>query len=395
MKRIVPLILLIITISILFYGCSKTNDNSYVVSGKVLLNDDTPLEGVLIDCGAQYGTTVTDSTGNWSKTISDNVSVTPKKIGLTFTPFHYTETGKMYTANQTYSTVTYASNDINFEAAPYSGGKIAFYNKQDIYLMNDNGSSIINLTNNEWQINSLDPALSPDGTKICYVEDNSFDQNRPYNIELYTMNVDGSNRTRLTTNTAVDRNPKWSPDGTKIAFNSRYLTASTEITEIKILDLTSNVSSTLAVGGSPTWSPTGDKLAYVDQTGIVTINSDGSNKATIFSRSSNSIGDPAWSPDGAKITFPLGTLLGSVVVCSDLYTIDTNGSNLTQLTFNSNKELAGNPAWSRDSNKIVFDFYSDPYPQSRGLQVMNANGTGLKQLLSPPYSNATYPSWSN
>ncbi|MCX6008787.1 MAG: hypothetical protein NTW48_01885, partial [Chloroflexi bacterium] len=47
-----------------------------------------------------------------------------------------------------------------------------------------------------------------------------FMSNRDDNWEIYVMNVDGSNQTRLTNNPANDKFPAWSPDGTKIAFDS-------------------------------------------------------------------------------------------------------------------------------------------------------------------------------
>ena len=39
----------------------------------------------------------------------------------------------------------------------------------------------------------------------------AFESSRDGNIEIYTMNADGSNQTRLTTNDAVDSSPVWSP----------------------------------------------------------------------------------------------------------------------------------------------------------------------------------------
>jgi Tol biopolymer transport system component len=39
------------------------------------------------------------------------------------------------------------------------------------------------------------------------------------NSEIYMMNPDGTDQTRLTNNDAIDINPSWSPDGEKIAFN--------------------------------------------------------------------------------------------------------------------------------------------------------------------------------
>ncbi len=58
------------------------------------------------------------------------------------------------------------------------------------------------------------PAWSPDGTKIA------FQSNRDGNYEIYVMNADGSNPTRLTNDPRSDLEPDWSPDGTKIVFAS-------------------------------------------------------------------------------------------------------------------------------------------------------------------------------
>ena len=49
----------------------------------------------------------------------------------------------------------------------------------------------------------------------------AFVSNEDGNQEIYVMNADGSNPTRLTNNSDVDFLPAWSPDGTSIAFVSR------------------------------------------------------------------------------------------------------------------------------------------------------------------------------
>src|SRR5918995_6094775 len=60
------------------------------------------------------------------------------------------------------------------------------------------------------------PAWSPDGTKIAFSR-----QVYPYTRdEIYVMNADGSGLTRLTNNDTEDSVPTWSPDGTRIAFSS-------------------------------------------------------------------------------------------------------------------------------------------------------------------------------
>jgi Tol biopolymer transport system component len=60
----------------------------------------------------------------------------------------------------------------------------------------------------------MSPAWSPDGTKIA------FDSNRGGNFEIYIMYADGTGVARLTNDPANDFAPTWSADGTMIAFDS-------------------------------------------------------------------------------------------------------------------------------------------------------------------------------
>jgi TolB protein len=73
----------------------------------------------------------------------------------------------------------------------------------EIYLMNADGSNQTRLTNNPasdgW------PCFSPDGTKIA------FESLRDGDPEIYVMNADGSNQTRITNNPAYDGHPSWGP----------------------------------------------------------------------------------------------------------------------------------------------------------------------------------------
>jgi Tol biopolymer transport system component len=61
------------------------------------------------------------------------------------------------------------------------------------------------------------PAPSPDGTKIAFM---SLDREGAGNWEIYVMDSNGGNVTRLTDNRANDGLPAWSPDGSTLAFAS-------------------------------------------------------------------------------------------------------------------------------------------------------------------------------
>jgi subtilisin family serine protease/Tol biopolymer transport system component len=86
-----------------------------------------------------------------------------------------------------------------FEAA----NSIWTYNR-----LSGNGLRLTNLTSD------FRPRFSPNGAKIV------FQSLRDGQFEIYVMNSDGTNQTRLTNNPAWDTAPAWSPDGTKILFTS-------------------------------------------------------------------------------------------------------------------------------------------------------------------------------
>lgn len=83
---------------------------------------------------------------------------------------------------------------------------------EDIFLLDLETGEETQLTNNP-EDNDF-PAWSPDGSRI------TFETNRDGNYEIYVMNADGTEQTRLTNNEGNDRRPTWSPDGTQILFQS-------------------------------------------------------------------------------------------------------------------------------------------------------------------------------
>ena len=79
--------------------------------------------------------------------------------------------------------------------------KIVSSNGRDIFVMNADGSNLVQLTSNNGLNNN--PVWSPDGKKIA------FSSSRDGSMEIYVMNSDGSNQTNLTQNSGDDTAPTW------------------------------------------------------------------------------------------------------------------------------------------------------------------------------------------
>jgi Tol biopolymer transport system component len=196
------------------------------------------------------------------------------------------------------------------------GTKIAFQSNRngsypEIFIMNADGTNQANITNDP-NINDESPAWSPDGKKIAF----------RCHFNICTMNIDGTNRTQLTTTTggAIDQHPAWSPDGTKIAFDSNRQVGPFEIYAMNAdgtnLTRLTNNSSTDAF---PAWSPDGSQIAFqTDRDGhfqIYTMNADGTNQTRISNNSVDDF-DPDWQPIPTGYPRPRGAspLLVALVV---------------------------------------------------------------------------------
>jgi Tol biopolymer transport system component len=97
------------------------------------------------------------------------------------------------------------------------GGLIAFASLEgdyaNVYIVNSDGSGRRQLTDTD--AHNFYPRWSPDGTRIAFLSTRDGGAE-----EIYVMDSDGSNQRRLTTNDAFDGAPSWSPDGTQLVFAS-------------------------------------------------------------------------------------------------------------------------------------------------------------------------------
>lgn len=181
------------------------------------------------------------------------------------------------------------------------------------------------------------PSVSPDGQHVVFVKDVT----GAGAYDIWIMDIDGNNQQPLTSDTAFEDHPSWSPDGAQIVFERGY-------------------------------------RLYV-------MNADGSNPHNISAPDAIEDRWPSWSPDGTKILFVrrgFGT--------DHVYTIRPDGSTLTPLT--SGLDNDDFPAWSSDGTHVLFS-------SGRGgvlsIWSMLPDGSDVVRLsVGPPTPYDSYPASS-
>lgn len=260
---------------------------------------------------------------------------------------------------------------------------IAFHSNSagntEVYVMNPDGTDQTRITFDPRV--DQQPDISPDGRQIVFCSTRITDTNPEGDLEIFVMDADGSNATQLTFNgTGInDAWPRWSPNGKQIAFHSN-VDGNFEIYIINSdgTDLT-RVTTYSGLEQFPEWAPNGKQLVIRRDTDIYLIDTDGANPIQLTNDAA--VDQMAsFSPSGKLIAF----MSAREGYCS-VFVMGLDGSDQTNLTpkpdgIPNNQFCSRAPAWARNGQQIYFSSFRPDTDLWENIFVMNADGSDVTRL---------------
>jgi len=219
-------------------------------------------------------------------------------------------------------------------------------------------------------------------TQIAYVSDATGHK------EVYVMDYDGGNETRLTSDRSIVLSPHWSHDGGRIVYTS-YRSGNPDA---YLLDMNTGVRKPLlsaaGINYPPVWTPNGERLVFASTRAgdaeLYTMPASGGAVTRLTFNAANDL-SPVWSPSGKQIAFT-SDRGGS----PQIYIMEADGANVHRLTFTGDYNTS--PAWSPKGNRIAYACRNGE--KRMKICIVGIDGQGLLQLTEDGPHDDESPSWA-
>jgi Tol biopolymer transport system component len=270
-------------------------------------------------------------------------------------------------------------------------GRIVFQSDldgdDDIYLLR--GREVTKLTDNSWA--DRYPRWSPDGTKIAYVS------NPKGNFDVFTMDDRGSRVAPVTDSPEDEVDVTWAPDGTGIACSVEVKKILGKARSVWHIDIGTGKRSRLIPGFSgshqlPDLSPKPPRVAFTGKGGrgwdvfLCDLQAQSIRPLTRGGESCR----PRFSPDGEQIVYVSSEADGK----GDIWAVRADGTNSRRLTVRDDS-YDYFPSWSPDGTQVVFcSNFKDKYADKGewGLYVIDLSDGPVALLFDSP-GRDVFPDW--
>ena len=249
-----------------------------------------------------------------------------------------------YTRDEARTRITFSTDNEEQSSWSPDGRWIAFKQREAVFIAPVDGSAEARSLTKPFDgdINNTQPAWSPDGRRILF-RTNRSDTSKPRRnvADVWIMDAaTGEPSARpLIVKPGDERYPTFSPAGTKVLFRSDTDgIAPSGDEEIYVANADGSGITALThdayLDSAPTWSPDGTRIAWESMRDgggdreIFVMDADGSNVVQLTDNALHDEG-PAWSPDGRLITF---TRSATEAAPGDVWVMGADGSDPVQLT---------------------------------------------------------------
>lgn len=221
-------------------------------------------------------------------------------------------------------------------------------------------------------------AWSPKGDRVAYVAPDGT------STQIYIYNVASGNSMRLTNDRMTKELGSWSPDGKWVVYGVLAPEADAGIYK-KNPDGVNQIRLTDKLDFAPQWSPDGNKIAFESRRDgdleIYVMDQDGKNAVNV-TKTPGADRDFRWSPDSGRLAF-VSNRDGN----PEIYVVNADGKNPIRLTHNTADDEG--PRWSHDGHEILFTSNVDG---NYDLYEMAPDGSNQHRLTSTNFDE-TQPDW--